>query len=157
MHHTWRLLNESNDYAKPKAARPEPNVIVRLCDISSNMGAPLTDPSNALFAEIINKWFTLTQRIYIWNYVVDFGNCERASARPRVLRLTHRVPSSANCGNAMLYAASYRMLVLTTPIVNRRAELPKLLCSRPEYSVLRSTWGQGHLRRGPRGRSYYRR
>ena len=31
----------------PTITKPEPNVIIRLCDISSNMGAPLTDPSNA--------------------------------------------------------------------------------------------------------------
>ena len=49
----------------PNITKPEPNVIIRLCDISSNMGAPLTDPSNSLFAGIINDWFALTQRIYI--------------------------------------------------------------------------------------------
>ena len=49
-------------------------MIIRLCDISSNSGAPLTDPSNAVFATVIDAWFSLTQRIYIWNYVVDFGN-----------------------------------------------------------------------------------
>ena len=49
----------------PNITKPEPNVIIRLCDISSNMGAPLTDPSNSLFAGIINAWFALTQRIYI--------------------------------------------------------------------------------------------
>ena len=36
----------------PNITRPEPNVIIRLCDISSNMGAPLTDPSNEAFAGI---------------------------------------------------------------------------------------------------------
>jgi hypothetical protein len=53
----------------PNFTTPESNVIVRLCDISSNMGAPLTDPSNELFATIINQWFAITERIYIWNYV----------------------------------------------------------------------------------------
>ena len=55
--------------------KPEPNVIIRLCDISSNSGAPLTDPSNAAFAKVINNWFKLTSRIWIWNYV-------RPSVRP---------------------------------------------------------------------------
>ena len=46
--------------------KPEPNVIIRLCDISSNSGAPLTDPSNAVFQQVINDWFKLTSRIWIW-------------------------------------------------------------------------------------------
>ena len=75
----------------PNITKPEPNVIIRLCDISSNsgaqivcgwtdlnlallkrrcsVGAPLTDPSNALFNSVINGWNAITQRIYIWNYV----------------------------------------------------------------------------------------
>ena len=64
-------------YTQPpptSGTKPEPNVIIRLCDISSNSGALLTDPSNAVFSKIISDWFKLTQRIWIWNYVVDFGN-----------------------------------------------------------------------------------
>lgn len=62
----------------PKLTKPEPNVIIRLCDsgaiASKNLGAPLTDPSNKAFATAIEAWFGLTKRIYIWEYVVDFGN-----------------------------------------------------------------------------------
>ena len=60
----------------PNITKPEPNVIIRLCDISSNSGAPLTDPSNALFNSVINGWNAITQRIYIWNYV-------RTTTQPR--------------------------------------------------------------------------
>jgi hypothetical protein len=58
----------------PTITVPEPNVIIRLCDISSNMGAPLTDPSNEVFAKVIAGWNAISKRIYIWNYVVDFGD-----------------------------------------------------------------------------------
>eukprot|EP01048_Picozoa_sp_COSAG05_P020253 COSAG05_NODE_3393_length_2090_cov_1.195379_3_plen_224_part_00 len=58
----------------PTITVPEPNVIIRLCDISSNMGAPLTDPSNEMFAKVIAGWNAISKRIYIWNYVVDFGD-----------------------------------------------------------------------------------
>ena len=51
----------------PKVSVPEPNVIIRLCDIKSNMGAPLSDPSNHRFASIIEGWNKLTSRLYIWN------------------------------------------------------------------------------------------
>jgi hypothetical protein len=60
----------------PKLTKPEPNVIIRLCDsgaiASKNLGAPLTNPTNKAFAAAIEDWFALTKRIYIWNYVVDF-------------------------------------------------------------------------------------
>lgn len=62
----------------PKLTKPDPSVIIRLCDsgdiASKNLGMPLTDPSNRAFASAIEGWFALTSRIYIWNYVVDFGN-----------------------------------------------------------------------------------
>ena len=38
------------------------------------MGAPLTDPSNQAFAKVLEGWSALTKRVYIWNYVVDFGS-----------------------------------------------------------------------------------
>jgi hypothetical protein len=55
-------------------SKPEPNVIIRLCDISSNMGAPSMDPSNEVFLKVIDGWNATTSRIYIWNYVVDVGS-----------------------------------------------------------------------------------
>jgi hypothetical protein len=53
----------------PTGTKPEPNVIIRLCDIHSNMGMPLTDLSNAAFMKVIDGWSAITNRIYIWNYV----------------------------------------------------------------------------------------
>lgn len=38
------------------------------------MGAPLTDPSNEVFNKVIAGWNAISKRIYIWNYVVDFGD-----------------------------------------------------------------------------------
>ena len=56
----------------PKLTKPDPSVIIRLCDsgaiASKNLGVPLTDPSNRAFAAAIEGWFALTTRIYVWNY-----------------------------------------------------------------------------------------
>jgi hypothetical protein len=56
----------------PKTLRPRPNVIVRLCSIECSFSRPLTDPSNASFAQDIKDWSRLTDRLYVWNYVTDF-------------------------------------------------------------------------------------
>ena len=56
----------------PKALRPRPNVIVRLCSIECNFAQPLTHPSNAAFARDLKDWSRLTNRLYVWNYVTDF-------------------------------------------------------------------------------------
>ena len=68
----------ADDYSQPpptSGTKPEPNVIIQLCDSgNSNSGVPLTDPSNAEFAGLVKGWSKLTQRLWIWNYVCDFGD-----------------------------------------------------------------------------------
>ena len=58
----------------PKTVKPRPNVIVRLCSIECNFAAPLTDKSNARFAEDIRDWNRLTDRLYIWDYTTNFAH-----------------------------------------------------------------------------------
>eukprot|EP01049_Picozoa_sp_SAG25_P012529 SAG25_NODE_1710_length_2496_cov_1.985398_2_plen_153_part_00 len=64
----------------PAITKPEPNVIIRLCDIQSNAGAPLTDPSNANFDSVLRGWSKLTKRI--WMCVV-FRRASPPSVCPR--------------------------------------------------------------------------
>ncbi len=58
----------------PKTLHARPNVIVRLCSIECNFREPLTDPSNAAFADDIRRWSKICSRLYIWDYVTDFRN-----------------------------------------------------------------------------------
>jgi hypothetical protein len=58
----------------PKTIRPRPNVIVRLCSIECNFREPLDGPSNASFANDIRGWSDITDRLYVWDYVTDFGH-----------------------------------------------------------------------------------
>lgn len=58
----------------PKTLHPQPNVIIRLCSIECNFAAPLDDPSNASFADDIRGWGERADRLYIWDYVTDFGH-----------------------------------------------------------------------------------
>jgi hypothetical protein len=58
----------------PKTVRPLPNVIVRLCSIECNFAAPLDDPSNKKFAQDMEDWSKVSQRLYVWDYTTDFGH-----------------------------------------------------------------------------------
>ncbi len=58
----------------PKTLRPRPNVIVRLCSIECNFREPLETPANASFGDDIRGWSKITDRLYVWDYVTDFGH-----------------------------------------------------------------------------------
>lgn len=53
--------------------RPLPNVIVRLCSIECNFAEPLNAPVNAAFAQDLEAWNKLTNRLYIWDYCTNFA------------------------------------------------------------------------------------
>jgi hypothetical protein len=58
----------------PVTLRPRPNVIVRLCSIECNFREPLDSAANAAFAADIRGWEQRADRLYIWDYVTDFGH-----------------------------------------------------------------------------------
>jgi len=58
----------------PRTLRPRPNVIVRLCSIECNFREPLDQPSNASFGDDIRGWAKQADRLYVWDYVTDFGH-----------------------------------------------------------------------------------
>jgi hypothetical protein len=58
----------------PRALRPRPNVIVRLCSIECNFREPLESAANGAFAADIRGWEQRTERLYIWDYVTDFAH-----------------------------------------------------------------------------------
>jgi len=57
----------------PRTLRPETNVIVRLCSIECNFREPLDQPSNSSFGNDIRGWAQQAGRLYVWDYVTDFG------------------------------------------------------------------------------------
>jgi len=59
----------------PRSVRPEPNVCVRLCTIECDFAHPLetsTHPQNRKFVEDIRGWNRLCNRLYIWDYIIDY-------------------------------------------------------------------------------------
>lgn len=57
----------------PRTLHPRSNVIVRLCSIECNFHEPLYQPANASFANDIRGWAECANRLYVWDYVTDFG------------------------------------------------------------------------------------
>ena len=57
----------------PKLTRPRPNVCIRLCSIECSFLQPLEHEANKTFADDIRRWSKLTDRLYIWDYVTNFG------------------------------------------------------------------------------------
>ena len=59
----------------PKAMRPRPNVIIRLCSIECCFMHPLaTCPSeeNQAFAKDAREWAKVADRLWVWDYVTSF-------------------------------------------------------------------------------------
>lgn len=59
----------------PRYVRPRPNVIIRLCSIECCFAHPLQAcERNRSFVEDIQAWSKICNRIYIWDYVTEFGH-----------------------------------------------------------------------------------
>ena len=73
----------------PKITKPRKNVCVRLCSIECCFSHPLSDTSceqNARFCRDILAWNEICDRIYIWDYVVNFAHYVPAFPNLTVLR-----------------------------------------------------------------------
>lgn len=69
----------------PRHVKPLPNVIVRLCSIECDFAHPLTAESNRKFADDIRGWSKICRRLYIWDYVTNFGHYIQPHPNLRVL------------------------------------------------------------------------
>ena len=59
----------------PATLKPRPNVIVRLCSIECCFIHPLaTDEFNATFVNDIVGWSKICNRLYIWDYVINYAH-----------------------------------------------------------------------------------
>lgn len=69
----------------PLHVRPRDNVIIRLCDIECSFAQPLTAPVNATFAAEMRQWATISKRLYVWDYMVNFAHYVHPHPNLRVL------------------------------------------------------------------------
>ncbi len=57
----------------PQQVRPRDNVVVRLCSIECCFAHPLeSDPYNASFRQDIEDWSKVCDRLWIWDYVINY-------------------------------------------------------------------------------------
>jgi len=91
----------------PKTVRPRPNVCVRLCSIECCFAHPLDGcEQNRTFVEDIRGWHALCDRLYIWDYVVNFAHSVMPFPNLRVLRPNIRF-FAANGVKGMYEEAAY--------------------------------------------------
>ena len=59
----------------PRHVRPRPNVCVRLCSIECCFAHPLDKcPTNRTFVDDIRNWNKICDRLYIWDYVINYAH-----------------------------------------------------------------------------------
>ena len=61
----------------PRTIKPRENVTVRLCSIECCFAHPLTapgDPENEKFAGDIRGWSKICDRLYVWDYVINYSH-----------------------------------------------------------------------------------
>jgi len=59
----------------PRTMRPRSNVIVRLCSIECCFSHPLATcdgEANRRFRDDVRRWATVSERLWVWDYVTDF-------------------------------------------------------------------------------------
>ena len=82
----------------PRELRPADNVLVVLAPIELNRSRPVaTDPSAAAFRAELEDWARITDRLLIWDYVIQFSNLVSPFPNLRVLQpnLRYFVDNSA--------------------------------------------------------------
>jgi len=71
----------------PLHVKPRPNVCVRLCSIECCFSHPLEScPVNSSFAEDIRGWHRICNRLYIWDYVINYNHSVMPFPNIRVLK-----------------------------------------------------------------------
>ena len=69
--------------APPKAITPRDNVIIRLCDTTSNFTEPITAETNQPFRDFLLSWAEMAPNLRIWDYAVTYAQ-PRGLPKPTV-------------------------------------------------------------------------
>ncbi len=77
--------------AVPATLRPADNLLIVLCDTSTNQAQPLTAPENLPFRELLENWSRIAPLLGVWDYSITFelpnGPYPHEYALPENMRL----------------------------------------------------------------------
>ncbi|HUT33313.1 MAG TPA: DUF4838 domain-containing protein [Planctomycetota bacterium] len=57
----------------PKSVKPRDNLIIRLCDTTSNFTRPITHPENQAFRDHLLSWAKIARNLRVWDYAVTYA------------------------------------------------------------------------------------
>lgn len=57
----------------PKTIKPRDNLIIRLCDTTSNFTRPITHPENEAFRDHLLSWAKIAKNLRVWDYAVTYA------------------------------------------------------------------------------------
>jgi len=81
----------------PKSVRPAKNVLINLCSIECNRSRPIrTDRSSASFRRDLKNWSAICDRLFVWDYVVQFKNLVSPFPNLRVLQPDMQLFAASN-------------------------------------------------------------
>ncbi len=71
----------------PRHVKPHPNIIIRLCPIGECFGHPLDNcEENKNFINYFKGWAAISNRLHIWEYIINFANCFQPFPNLHVMR-----------------------------------------------------------------------
>lgn len=90
----------------PKYVRPRPNVMICLCTDSCDFSRPLRETRFRFhnendFIEDMKKWCSMTKRVHIWNYAMNFRY--PLHAFPNIYSLKPNLETFLDCGIEEVY------------------------------------------------------
>lgn len=116
----------------PRHVKPADNVYIMLCDIDTKREVPLTDnASGQHFVRAIQGWSAITDKIFVWDYVMNFDNCVEPFPNFHILQDNIRLFHKHNA--KMIFEQSNR--TIGTDMVELRTYILAKLMWNPEADV----------------------
>jgi len=116
----------------PRALRPRPNVAIQLCSIEACQVHPLNDPAcerNRSFGSDLDGWCAISDRVYVWNYNVNFASYNLPCPNLEIIGANVRYLASNGVRGVFMQAAGDA----------RNTEL----CDLRNYLISRLLWDPG--------------
>lgn len=58
----------------PNHVRPRDNVIIMLCDTTSDLLKPIPAEENRIFRDMVKEWSKISDHLFVWDYAITFSH-----------------------------------------------------------------------------------